>query len=223
LCASCGISEQEKAQQERQAAAQQRRLIVEASEPVRLLSSSPEFELSTYEADTVLEVLEIRAVQIGLPKAAAAWLKLEFSGAIISHEKTLKEAGLCDQAEINVQGEEKAKLKEQANKVDIHSAARQGNAAEVKSMLAFYPDRVNLKDQVRVPSAPRAAVDSVWVGGQDGRTPLYEAAYSNRCEVAEILITAGANVNAKNKVTILYALSQLLIVCWWIDSLGKLL
>ena len=112
VCASCGISEQEKAQQERQAAAEQkrqaaeqRRLVIEASEPVRLLSASPEFELAVHEANTVLEVLEIRAEQIGLPKAAVASLKLEFSGAIISHEKTLKEAGLCDQAAINVQGE----------------------------------------------------------------------------------------------------------------------
>ena len=84
----CGISEQEKAQQERQAAAEQRRLVVEASEPVRLLATSPEFELSVHEANTVLEVLEIRAKQIGLPKEAAASLKLEFSDAIIAHEKT---------------------------------------------------------------------------------------------------------------------------------------
>ena len=161
VCASGGISEQEKAQQERQAAAEQRRLVVEASEPVRLLSSSPEFELPAHEANTVLEVLEIRAEQIGLPKAAAASLKLEFSGAIISHEKTLKEAGLCGQAEINVQGEEKAKLKEQANKVDIHSAARDGKADDVKLVLDFRPDRVHAKGEVRVPDAPSAAADSM--------------------------------------------------------------
>merc|ERR1712166_395926 len=116
MCASLGISEQEKAQQERQATAEQRRLVVEASEPVRLLSNSPEFELPAHEANTVLEVLEIRAVQMGLPKAAAVLLKLEFSGAIISHHKTMKEAGLCDQAEISVQGEDEAK-QEQADKV----------------------------------------------------------------------------------------------------------
>ena len=95
VCASCGISEQEKAQQEPQAAAEQRRLVIEASEPVRLLSASPEFELAVHEANTVLEVLQIRAVQnlqMGLPKAAAASLKLEFSGAIISRDKTLGEA-----------------------------------------------------------------------------------------------------------------------------------
>ena len=86
---------------------------------------------------------------------------LRCSGAIISHEKTVKEAGLCDQAEINVQGEDEAKAqKEQADKVDIHSAARLGNAAEVKSVLAFYPDRVNVKRAVRVPCAPRGAVTS---------------------------------------------------------------
>merc|ERR1712086_1171507 len=136
VCASCGISKQEKAQQERQAAAEQRCLVVQASEPVRLLSTSPEFELLAHEANTVLEVLEIRAVQIGLPKAAAASLKLEFSGAIISHEKTLKEAGLCDQAEINVQGEDEAKAKkEQADMVNIHNAALDGKTDEIQLVL----------------------------------------------------------------------------------------
>merc|ERR1711935_688363 len=193
VCASCGISEEEKAEQERQAAAEQkrqaaeqtrlaaeqRRLVVEASEPVRLLSTSPEFELAAYEANTVLEVLEIRAEQMGLPKAAAALLKLKFSGATISHHKTLKEAGLCDQAEISVQGEEetKAKLKEQADKVDILTAANQGKAAKVQLVLDFYPDRVNAKDY-----------------NED--TPLHYAAMFNHCQVAEILIAAGADLNA---------------------------
>merc|ERR1711935_537599 len=137
------MGEQEKAEQERRAAAEQkrqaaqqrrlaaeqRRLVVEASEPVRLLSTSPEFELAAHEANTVLEVLEIRAEQMGLPKAAAVMLKLEFSGAIISHHKTLKEAGLCDQAIISVQGEDEAKAtKEQADKVNIHEAAKEGKA-----------------------------------------------------------------------------------------------
>ena len=34
--------------------------------------------LHAYEANTVLEVLEIRAEQIGLPKTAAAFLEMEF-------------------------------------------------------------------------------------------------------------------------------------------------
>merc|ERR1712166_1180848 len=161
VCTSGEISEQEKAQQERQAAAEQRRLVVEASEPVRLLSTSPEFELAAYEANTVLEVLEIRAVQMGLPKAAAMMLKLEFSDAIISHHKTPKEAGLCDQAEISVQGEDEAKAKkEQAANVDIQIVAKQGRAAEVQLVADFYPDRVNAKDK-------------------NGYTPLHFAAAHN--------------------------------------------
>merc|ERR1712086_111682 len=104
--------------------------------------------LVAYEANTVLEGLEIRAVQMGLPKAAAVLLKLEFSGAIISHHKTLKEAGLCDQAEISVQGEEKAKVKkEQADKVNILDAATYGKADDVQLVLDIDPDRVNAKDR----------------------------------------------------------------------------
>ena len=160
VCASVEISEDEKAGQERQAAAEQklvaadqRRQIVQASEPVRLISTSPAFELSAYEAQTVLEVLEIRAKQIGLPKAAAALLKLEFSGAIISHHKTQKEAGLCDQAQISVQGEDeaKAKLQKQADQIDIHDAAQHGNADDVKFVLDIYPDRVHAQDSVIAP------------------------------------------------------------------------
>merc|ERR1712166_800812 len=168
VCTSGEISQQEKAQQERQAAAEQRRLVVQASEPVRLLSTSPEFELAVHEANTVLEVLEIRAEQMGLPKAAAVLLKLEFSDALISYHKTLKEAGLCDLAEISVQGEDEVK-KEQADKVNIHDAAGQGKADEVKLVLDIYPDRVNAKDRY------------AW-------TPLHYAANHNQCEVAQILI-----------------------------------
>ena len=72
---------------------------------------------------------------------------------------------------------------------------------------------LNAKDQVRVPSAPRAAVDSVLVDGQIGRTPLHKAASTDRCEMAKVLIAAGADLNAKDQVRVLYALSQLLIVC----------
>ena len=146
--------EKEKAEQERQAAAEQRRLLVGASDTVQLLSTSPVFELPAHEAHTVLEVLEIRAEEIGLPKAAAAWLKLEFSGAIVGHDKTLKQAGLLDRSEISVQGEDDAQAKtEQAAKGDIHKAA--GSTVgfdEVLLVLAFYPERVDVKGRVRSPS-----------------------------------------------------------------------
>ena len=163
MCATCGVSEQEKALQEQQAAAEQKR---QAFEPVRLLSSSPEVELSEHEANTVLEVLQIRAEQMALPKAAAAWLKLEFSVAIISHDRTLKEAGLCDQAKISVlEDEAKRKLNDLPN---IRSAAKGGKFDEVQLVLDYYPNRVHAKDQVIAPGAHLIAADSVLVDGQGG-------------------------------------------------------
>ena len=106
----------------------------------------------------------------------------------------LKEAGLCNQAEISVQGEDEAeaKRKEQADKVDIHTAAEQSDVSEVQFVLDFYPlaDRVNAKDQVTVPGAPLAVVDSVLVGGQFENTPLHRAEINHQCQVAEILIAA---------------------------------
>ena len=134
VCASCRITEREKAQQERQAAAKQRRLVIEASEPVRLLSTSQESELAVHEVNTVLGVLGV-----AVPKAAVASPKLEFSGATISHDKTSEEAGQCDQAKIILQGEDEAKAKTgQADKVGTRNAAQRGKANTVQGP----PDRV---------------------------------------------------------------------------------
>ena len=36
---------------------------------------------------------------------------------------------------------------------------------------------------------------------QDGETPLHRAAYNNRLEVAQALIAAGANLEAKDEVS----------------------
>jgi len=173
----CGCTSERK-KQERQAAAEQRRLLVGASDTVLLLSTYPVFELAAHEANTVLEVLEIRAGEIGLPKAAAAWLKLGFSGVIVWHDKTLKEAGIFDRSEISVQGEDEARAKtEQAGKTDIHKVL---GFDEVQLVLAFYPERVDAT-------------------GRGGKTPLMLAAATNRCKVAEILLAAKANVNATAK------------------------
>ena len=59
---------------------------------------------------------------------------------------------------------------------------------------------LNAKNKVTVPGVPLAAADSVLVDGQNGNTPLHRAASSNQCEVAKVLIAAGADLNAKNKV-----------------------
>ena len=59
------------------------------------------------------------------------------------------------------------------------------------------------------------------VDGQHEMTPLHVTAEYNQCEVAEILITAGADLNAKSNVRqSLARLSLLLIVCGWVDRMG---
>ena len=39
------------------------------------------------------------------------------------------------------------------------------------------------------------------VDGQEMKTPLHKAANKNNVEMAQLLLAAGADVNAKNKVT----------------------
>ena len=147
------ISEQAKAEQRKQAIAEQRRQYVEASKPLELHCSSPcVFTLRAYEAQTVLEVLEIRARQMGLCRGAAAWLRMKVGAEIVSHDKTLTQAGLCDQANFRVLNEGEAIVKErQAAQVDIFEAAADGNVEKVKFALAFAPERVNTTLSVTIP------------------------------------------------------------------------
>mgnify|MGYP001319448541 CR=1 FL=1 len=64
---------------------------------------------------------------------------------------------------------------------DIWEAAQQGNIEAVKQHLAAGTD-VNMK------------------GDQRRQTPLHDAAASGHMEVAELLITNGANLNAKSVI-----------------------
>ena len=52
------------------------------------------------------------------------------------------------------------------------------------------------------PSCSLAAADGVLVGGQKGQTSLHKAASSNQCKVAEILVAAGADLNAEEIVAV---------------------
>lgn len=61
----------------------------------------------------------------------------------------------------------------------IHDAARKGDLKKVQAILASDPKAVNAKDK-------------------DGDTPLHLAALHGQYKVAEALIAAGADVNAKN-------------------------
>ena len=151
VCASCGTSAEEKAEQDRLS---DRRQTLEASEPLELLSASPQFKLQVHDAQTVLEVLEVRAGQIGLPKAAAVYLKMEFAESILPHHKTLKEVGLCDQAVISVLDEAEAKDKRaRADAIlareafgygGFSNALFQGIAEQVQMVMVFYPEKANL-------------------------------------------------------------------------------
>ena len=145
-------------------AAEKRRLVVQASPPVELHFTSPcEFTLHAYEANTVLEVLEIRAEQIGLPKTAAAFLEMEFAEAIMEDpnktlEEVLDESGLRGQAKVSVHGEDEASGKvHRANKIDIHEAVRLGCCStnvdhfhDLRLVLTIHPERINLRDGVSI-------------------------------------------------------------------------
>ena len=80
------------------------------SEPIELLCISPvQCTLQCYEAQTALEVLEMLAPEIGLPVWAAPRLKMQFAGAIVAHQNTMREAGLCDKAEFSGVGGDQAR------------------------------------------------------------------------------------------------------------------
>jgi ankyrin repeat protein len=61
----------------------------------------------------------------------------------------------------------------------IHDAARKGDVKKVKELLASDPKLISDKDK-------------------NGDTPLHQAALHGQIAVAQVLIDAGANVNAKN-------------------------
>ena len=158
-------------------AAEDRRLIIEASNPVELHchstspSFTPGFTLQAYQAQTVLEVLAMRAEQLRLPPGAGVWLQMKVSQELaasdsalkskrswrdIPHSKTLLLAGLSGHAEISILGEDEAKAKVlRANNVTIAEAAREGKVGEVRLVLAIYPEKAHAKDTVRSLALPR--------------------------------------------------------------------
>ena len=70
---------------------------------------------------------------------------------------------------------------------DIWEATKQGDVEAVKQFIASGTD-VDAKDNI-----------SLWMKDNiRGRTPLYWAAWTGEMEIAELLIDAGADVNAKN-------------------------
>ena len=111
---------------------------VALSRQLELQCTSPcELKLLVRELQTVLEVLQMVAQARGLPTSAAALLKMEFAEAVMAHDHTMKQAGICDQAQFIVLGEDAVKA--HAQDVDIMEAAKQGNIGEVQLVVALAP------------------------------------------------------------------------------------
>jgi len=196
--------------QDKKKALEEREAAIAASDPLSLqdTSGSETVEIEAREAQTVYEFLEMVAELRGLPKGAAGFLKLKFSGVDISHSSTLQQAGLCNGAQFSVHGEEEAsKLVKWVQDVRILNAC--------KAHMREVQDREKADDQAAdvardielVLAAPSQlqAICTIYpekVNAQDDMydaTPLHWAAESNKCEVAQILLTAKASVNSRKQ------------------------
>ena len=120
------------------------------SEPLELLCISPvKFKLQARKAHTALEVLEMVAAAMQLPGKAGALLRMQFAEAIIAHHNTMHEAGLCDQAEFLVLGEDEARAQlMEAEGVTIHKAAAQGYVKIVRTLLLLAPESATAQNEV---------------------------------------------------------------------------
>ena len=165
VCSSCGeMLEHEKAEQQKQQADEQRRLLLESSERVELHSTSPKLTLQLREAHTVLEVLQIVASEVGLPKNAAQMLRMEFAEHVVARQKTLVEEALCDQAQFSVPNVEDvwAKLKAEADEIDIHSAVAKGHLDDVQLVCWSAPEKVNAKSSMEKVNAKMNELETVF-------------------------------------------------------------
>ena len=163
----CESIEQEDTDQQWQAAVEQQRHAAEKkahdeavaqSSLILLHCAAPPLELQVRELQTVLEVLQMVAEKIGLPKAAAAWLQMRFGAgaeAIAPHHNTLTESGLQDQGEFSLNGLDQAETKvDEASKLDIHNAVVRGKLSEVRFVCTLTPARANEKSRGRVSRLP---------------------------------------------------------------------
>ena len=94
--------------------------------------------------------------------------------------------------------------------MDIFLAVREGNLAEARLIISSYPMKVNARDEV-ISHSSNVLWIVMLVDGQEMKTPLHKAANKNNVEMAQLLLAAGADVNAKNKVTSLGPLLEKLL------------
>jgi len=197
-----GLSREEKAELRQAAAEAERAATIANSDEIVIFANtrSLSFEMQLREEHYVSEVLELVAENISLPKTVAALcLQMEFDGEIVANESTLIEAGLCVAGltsgvgsdkdlkdkirassairEFKLVGEDKAnELVAEAKRVDIIQATRNVDIDQIELILSVFPEKVRKR-------------------GQLGKTALLWAAEEHdQCQVAELLIAAGASL-----------------------------
>merc|ERR1740130_1347286 len=143
---------------------------------IKIVSPAPGYEIEIHELETVLALLEKFALLLGLNKPAARSLQLEFSETTLAHELQLEPAGLCNESICSVLNVDSVV---KANAVDIVYAAQQNQVAEVRLVCQYAPEKVNDTDSA-------------------GFTALHTAASKNSLEAAQLLLGAGASVDAKD-------------------------
>jgi len=147
---------------------------------IKIFSPAPGYEIEIRELETVLALLEKFVLLVGLNRSAAKSLQLEFSETTLAHELQLEPAGLCDESLCSVLGHDgMIDLVLKANAVDIVAAARLNKVAEVRLVCQYAAEKVHDESPF-------------------GWTALHYAANYNRLEVAELLLGAGASVDAKD-------------------------
>ena len=100
-------------------------------------------------------VLEQAAEQLGLPKAAAHWLRMEFVRSIMAHDQTMQAAGLCDGAKFAVLDKEMAEAKvQEAKGVDLLESAKSGQVDGVEVYCILYPEKMAATIDVSVATFP---------------------------------------------------------------------
>ena len=74
-------------------------------------TSLSESRLQVRELHSALDVLQMVALKLGLPKETAPLLQMEFAGATVAHTNTMEQAGLCEGSVFSVLGEGTARAK----------------------------------------------------------------------------------------------------------------
>ena len=147
------------------------------SEPITVLTACG-LTLNVHELETAQMVLQKAAEQLGLPKRAARVLKMEFVGAIVAPDQSMKAAGLCDRAEFVLLEKQRAEAlvaaargwwQRSRGSMDLCDAIKSGHTEAVEVCCELYPEKLDANRQVSCRPLWRAADSQAdWVGRMEG-------------------------------------------------------